>query len=267
MAEVLQARINEIIVYPVKSCAGISLTESLCGETGLQYDRQWAIVDDSGQVLTQRTVPKLALIEPALDASGRLTLRAPGMTVLAVAPLANTESTAHLWGDACASWDQGEDAARWLSEFSGQSCRLVSGADDFRRLSKYGQGAERTAPIIFADSCPVLVIGQESLADLNKRLTSPVPMNRFRPSIVIEGFGPYGEDSLRELCIGDVKLVPVKACARCVIVTIDQAEPSKRVSESLSVLAEYRRVGDKVMFGQFFATAKPGSLLVGAAIV
>jgi uncharacterized protein YcbX len=231
------AVLTELNLYPIKSCGGIALREATITAAGLMsehiYDREWMVVDADGVCLTQRTHPKLSLITPRIKAD-TLELRAPGMLRLEV-PLNLPDPddaqvvSVRLWYDdtRIKAYDCDDTTATWFSKVLGVPCRLVRFHPDTKRLSsaKWTQGIE--APNLFSDGFPVLVIAEESLADLNEKLQaqgrSALPMNRFRTNIAISGIGAYEEDFADTIRIGDAVLKPVKPCARCTIPSVDQA--------------------------------------------
>ena len=261
----LQGQITQLFTYPVKSCAPVSLEESECNELGLRYDREWAIVDSDNKVLTQRDYPGLTKIFPEVDLSGHLTLRARNQPALVI------ESHLHqkepiglkLWDDHCKAFDQGREASEWLTKIMNVRCKLLRVDKSNPRQSRYGTGTGGATAVAFADCCPLLIMAEESLEDLNARLVEPIPMNRFRPSIVVRGLGKYAEDTIVDMTAGTTALSSVKPCTRCVIVTIDQSDGSNRGPEPMTTLATYRKFDGHVCFGQYFRTQKPGRLQVG----
>jgi uncharacterized protein YcbX len=237
-------------LYPVKSCRGIAVTEATLMAAGLEHDREWMIVTPEGRFMTQREVPRLALI--ATDSSDdALTLAAPGASPLVV-PLkwGGDVRQVTVWGDLCPAFDQGEPAARWLSGLLGRPLRLVRFDPSHRRLSDstWTGGVEATNR--FSDGYPILAISRASLDDLNARLPAPLPMDRFRPNLVLEGLPPYGEDALDDLVAGDVRLRRVKPCTRCAITTTNQATAEVEGDEPLRTLKSYR--WDKALRGVTF---------------
>jgi uncharacterized protein YcbX len=256
--------VTSLHVYPIKSCAGISLDRADIGPRGIRHDREWLVVKlDSGEFLTQREQPRLALIRPALVENG-LTLFAPGLPSLEVPIVGNGAGRrVRVWEDWCDAIDQGDHAARWLSEHLSTECRLVRMDDGFVRKVDPDYAVDDWDQVGFADSYPLLLISEESLSDLNARLTNPLPMNRFRPNVVIGGARePFSEDRLRVLRIGDVVFYAVKPCSRCVTTTTDQLT-AERGHEPLTTLATFRKVGSKVLFGQNLIHANPGEIRVG----
>lgn len=260
-----EGHITHLYIYPVKSCAAIRLEEADCSELGLSHDREWAIVAHNGQVLTQRDNPRMALIEPELDNNGTLILHARNYRSLPVTNILREEQAVQvqLWGDECAALDQGAEASAWLTELLEIPCGLLRHDGMSARKSRFGKGNGGETTVAFADCCPLLLMSEESLDDLNERLNEPVAMSRFRPSIVTRGFGKYGEDELARLSCGKTTLASVKPCARCVIVTIDQEHGVAKGPEPLQTLSRYRMREGKVLFGQYFKVEKPGRLRVG----
>lgn len=248
----MPATITQLNIYPVKSCRGIALTEACLHDEGLEYDRQWMIVDPRGRFLTQREVPCLALIGTSVRADV-LTLTVPNAGSISVpAPLANSSRDVRIWSDNCRGFDCGDDVARLLTRFLERQVRLVKFDRAEARYSDVKFTAEIAAPQRFSDGFPILLIAEESFEDLNERLLTPVPMNRFRPNIVIRGLGAYSEDRLHEMRIGAVMLRVVKPCMRCKIVTTDQATAEVDAQEPLRTLKQYRwnRILRGISFGQ-----------------
>ncbi|HTH46511.1 MAG TPA: MOSC N-terminal beta barrel domain-containing protein [Candidatus Limnocylindria bacterium] len=230
-------------VYPVKSCGGIALDEARLTPHGIEHDREWMLVDESGQFATQRTYPRLALVETELTAEA-LRLRAPGMASFEI-PLkqrALAEHPAVVWGHATLALDEGDAASEWFGDFLHTRLRLVRWNPSRRRLSNLEWTGGIEAENYFADGYPYLVISEESLADLNRRLGrgSALPMNRFRPNLVIRGVAAYAEDSAHTLRSGAIDFRIVKPCTRCVMTATDQATAEVGV-EPLRTLAGYRR--------------------------
>jgi uncharacterized protein len=186
--------VTHLHVYPVKSCRGIPLGTATLDRWGIQHDRNWMVVDADGLFVSQRTQPRLALVEPALGKE-RLTLRAPDMPVLElpVSGRAGRDWAVTIWKSNCRALDQGDAAAEWFTHYLGQTARLVRIGGAFQRAvneAVYPTGAD----VAFADAYPLLLLSVASLADLNTRLQEPVPMNRFRPNVVIGGCPAFAED-------------------------------------------------------------------------
>jgi len=248
----MHATIVSLHCYPLKSGHAVDLDEAQLTRAGIAHDRRWMVVTPEGRFLTQRELPRLALITPMLSPSA-LTLQAPTAPPLDVSlELPGRSLSVRIWKDECPAYDEGEAAARWLRELLGRECRLVRYDPQHRRLSARAWTGELEAENRFTDGFPVLVIGRASLDDLNSRLQRPVPMNRFRPSIVLEGLGPYEEDRVDELRAEGLRLRIVKPCARCVIPTTDQQTGLREGEEPLRTLMEYRfdRALQGALFGQ-----------------
>lgn len=244
--------ITALNIYPVKSCKGIALEQARIAATGFEHDRQWLIVRPDGKFVTQREQPKLALISPSLG-QGSLRLSAPGRDPLHVdATLERDPVEVICWKDRCAAFDAGTEAARWLEAFLGGPYRLVRFDPSRKRPSSSQWTHEVEALNQFSDGFPFLVISQASLDDLNGRLASPLPMNRFRPNIVIDGVEAYAEDHIHELRSADCVLRIVKPCARCAITTTDQTRGERDGDEPLRTLRGYRFSSELkgVLFGQ-----------------
>ena len=258
--------VSALYRYPVKSCAGSSLEVADLGPRGIAHDREFMLVEPaSGLFFTQRELPRMALIEPAREHCA-LRLRAPGMPDLTAPVLAAGQTREVLiWRDRCTAVDQGDEAAAWLSQFLRRPCRLVRMAEDHVRRVDPTYAVSEEDQVGFADGYPFLVISEESLADLNARLARPLPMNRFRPNIVVRGGTAYEEDRWRRVRIGGIEFHLVKACARCAITTTDQAT-AEVGREPLATLATYRRSERGVLFGQNAIHAATGSIRIGDAV-
>jgi uncharacterized protein YcbX len=259
-------RISALYRYPIKSCKGHAMQEAPTDVRGIVGDRSMMIVDINNEFITQREMPRMALIEPALGSDG-MALRAPGMEELRFGPSNEGRRVrARVWKSLCDAVDQGNDAALWLQEFLAAPVRLVRIADGFeRRLNGQYARSERDQTG-FADGYPFLLISQASLDELNARLASPVPMDRFRPNIVVEGCAPFAEDGWRDFRIGDIRMAGVKLCPRCPIPTIDQARGEVTGREPIKTLATFRTINQQVMFGQNVIAVNTGVLRVGDAV-
>ena len=263
----VRATVAAVVRYPVKSCAGHSVERAELDAYGIVGDRRWLIVDPDGEFLTQRDAPRLALLRPDLNEGG-LTLSAPGVDTIDV-PI-NTDGPTldvRVWNDRCRGVDQGDDAAAWLSDYLGASHRLVKMTSDFERPVDADYAVSADDAVSYADGFPVLLANTGSLDELNRRLESPVPMDRFRPNIVVSGADPFEEGTWKTIRIGDVTFHVVKPCARCVVTTTDQAT-GERGTEPLTTLASFRRdENGKVYFGQnLIHSAKHGEIAVGDAV-
>ena len=251
------ARIKALNLYPVKSCRGIPLQTAEVTASGFMHDREWMIVREDYRFITQREEPRLALIEPRF-VDDSLELRAPDVGSIRIPLTAEGQAVeAVCWRDRCAAFDLGAETAQWLSDYlhgsvRPGSVRLVRFDPRGKRRSdtKWTQDVEAFSR--FSDAFPWLVISQASLDDLNSRLPAPLPMNRFRPNIVLDDVPPYAEDRIHELAIGAVRLRLVKPCTRCAITTTDQYTAARETDEPLRTLRQYRfsRELKGVLFGQ-----------------
>lgn len=259
--------LSQINIYPVKSCKGISLTRSEVVPLGLKNDRRWMAVDPQGNFLSQRCLPRMALIEPAIS-SKSLMLKAPDFDSIEIPLQADLPDlcSVRIWDDVCTARDCGEEVAKWLTEFLETKSRLVTMGDEFNRIvdANYSQNRDQVS---FADAFPLLLISSASLRDLNERLDHPVPMNRFRPNLVVSGCDPYAEDQWSRISVGGLIMYVCKPCSRCATPTVDQSTGMKG-SEPLATLATYRKgVDNKVFFGQnLINEQKAGELVLGMEV-
>jgi uncharacterized protein YcbX len=258
--------------YPVKSCAGIAHTHANIGVAGLALDRQWVVVDGNGRFMTQRTCARLALIQPGLEAE-RLTLSAPGMPPVHVAKPEHGSATpgipipvpVRIFCSDTLGADEGDAVAHWLSAFLETPCRLLRLHPNAARMASpqhvdawraahqdWAPGFPAQHSFGFADGFPFLVTNQASLDELNEQMRvkgePPIPMNRFRPNIVLDGLQAYEEDMLTGLRIGSMRFALVKPCARCPVPNIDQ-DTAIAAREPGLTLAETRRFSAGVLFG------------------
>ncbi len=226
--------------YPVKSCRGIQHQSALLTSTGLAHDREWMFVSGNGRFITQRDEPRLARVDVAL-LDGALGLSAEGAGGVEVPfDLDGPRSSVAVWGDPCVGVDQGDAAAGWISELLGREARLLRFDAASSRRSDPAWTGELEAFSLFSDGFPLLVVSRASLDDLNSRLPVALPMQRFRPNLVLDGLPPYGEDELHEIECGGVRLRMVKPCARCVVTTTDQRSGERMGEEPLRTLKTYR---------------------------
>lgn len=257
--------IAELFVYPLKSAAGIPLETAELDTFGIRYDRRWMVVDGRGEFMTQRDLPALALIRTSFE-DGMLHLEADpaGEFRLPLDGSDGPEREVRVWRDLTRGIDAGNEAAAWVSTALRRPARILYMPAHVRRPldPTYAPGPGRVS---FADGFPLLMISRAAIDMLNERLDRPLPVNRFRPNLVVDGTAPHEEDHWRRFRSGDLTFDVVKPCARCVITTIDQTTglPGR---EPLRTLATYRRLGSKVLFGQNVVHSGPGMLRVGDPI-
>ena len=248
-----------LYLHPVKSCAAVALHESLLIETGLELDRAWMVVDEQGCFVTQRELPRMALVRPTLK-SRELVLHAPGMLALHLEiNVAGEPCRVQVWQDEVAAYDMGGLAAQWFSDFLGRRLRLVRFDPAQRRLSPRRWTGDIEAENAFSDGYPLLVVSQAGLDEVNRRLAAAghpaIGMERFRPNLVLDGLDPHGEDHIHELAFdtsdGPVRLRLVKPCPRCSVPGVDPATGVQGHAVR-DVLAAYRadaRLDGALTFG------------------
>jgi uncharacterized protein YcbX len=264
--------ISSLHIYPVKGLKGIDLDSAQATDRGLEHDRRWMVVDDDGVFLTQREHPKMATVWTDLDADA-LSLSAPdeGEVRIPLVPAADAKRIpVQVWRSVVEAQLASPQADAWLSKYLGLGARLVYMPETTRRMSNEDY-AGRGKLVGFADGYAYLVANEASLADLNARLAAKghpaLPMNRFRPNIVVKGAGAFDEDKWGEIRAGEAVLRSAKPCGRCQVTTTDQSTGEVRGPEPLQTLSTYRdstRFG--VMFGMNLVTVKPGRVTVGDAL-
>jgi uncharacterized protein YcbX len=261
--------ISSLFIYPLKSARGVAVTEMELDERGPVGDRRWMLVDDGDRFISLRELPRLAFLEAALTPAG-LRLSFPNATPIEVrTPSAGDDGMilASLWDDSCTVRVADAVASAWLSDVLGVRCRLVYQPSDSIRPLPHRNRGRITEPrtLALTDGAALLVTSEASLADLNARLASPIPMSRFRPSIVVEGTAPYEEDTWHRVAVGSVELDFARGCPRCVATTVDQRTGEKGI-EPLRTLSTYRRAGTGVLFGQNVTHLGAGRLRVGDGV-
>ena len=260
----LNATIARLFVYPIKSCAGVELPEVLLTETGLEFDRAWMVVGADGVFVSQRELPRMALIQPQMKQM-EMVLRAPGMLALHIAfDRVEKPVRVKVWRDEVAAYDMGDIAAQWFSDFLSepgrpQTLRLVRFDPEHKRLSNmtWTKGVE--APNQFSDGFPLLVTSEKSLDELNEKLVAAghaaVGIERFRPNIVLAGIEAQDEDRVETMHIataeGGAQIEPAKPCPRCPIPDIDPAtaRSSPEVGDTLRTFRANAKVDGAITFG------------------
>ncbi len=257
--------LSQLWLFPVKSLAGFTRQQSHVSLFGLAHDRRWMVVRaESGDFISQRSVPEMCLIQVSLTDQGVALQHLNGSALEVMQPDGSVVRDVTVWGDHCRGWDAGKAAAEWLSEQLAVPCRLVYFPEhEVRQVDlEYANAGDKTA---FSDGFPLLLISQASLDDLNQRLKSPVSMARFRPNLVVSGCEPFAEDGWKRLRIGEITLRVVKPCSRCAIPNVDPAT-GKRGKEPVSTLSQYRRRGNKILFGQNVIADNEGEIEVGMPV-
>ncbi|WP_250403598.1 MOSC domain-containing protein [Streptomyces cellostaticus] len=264
------ARLRSIHVHPVKSFRGVSPREAVVEPWGLAGDRRWTLIDDGGKVVTRREQPRLALAAAEPLPGGGVRLSAPGREPLEVAvPEPAATVAVDVFGTEVAAVPASGTSHAWCSAHLGEDVRLVHMDEPGSRRPLDPEFARPGETVSFADGYPLLLTGAASLGALNELIArgehaaeGPLPMNRFRPSVVVEGTEPWAEDGWSALSIGEVDFRVARPCARCVVTTTDQ-DTTRRGREPLHTLARHRRTGGRLLFGQNLVPLAPGTIRVG----
>ncbi len=261
-------QLQDIYIYPIKSLGGIRLDQWTLEEKGFTYDRRWMLVDMNGGFMSQRTFPKMALLQVVLEENSiRVIQKNKPDNSIAIPFDCNAveKMEVQIWEDTVEAEVLEERYGDWFSEFLGIPCKLVSMPESEKRKlkPKYAVNGESVS---FADGMPYLLIGQEALDELNSRLEEAVGMERFRPNLVFSGGYAFEEDQWDEVKIGDAEFKITKPCARCVMTTVDQ-DTARMGKEPLKTLASYRTVDNKVMFGQNMLLLQGKEIRVGDTVV
>ncbi len=262
-----QLIISEINIYPIKSLSGVSLPKAKVEERGLEFDRRWMLVDENNVFLSQRRFPEMSLINVELLEDGlKISHKFKNFDPLFILydDYVEDEVEVKIWDDVCPALPVSNTADCWFSKALNTPCKLVYMHDSSKRMvdKKYTSDSKMVG---FADGYPFLLIGQSSLDDLNSKLITPVPMNRFRPNIVFKGGEPFEEDNIKTFKINEIKFSAVKPCARCSITTVNQ-ETSGTGTEPLLTLSKYRKFDNKVLFGQNLVHEGSGIICIGDEI-
>ena len=255
--------LSEINVYPIKSLGGMSLPSAEVEERGLRYDRRWMLIDETNSFITQRSYPQMALIKVnrknnLFTATHKQSKRSP--LVIPDFPYDEEEIDVQIWKDNVQALKYSNDVNEWFTKAIGIKCSLVYMPDTTKR--KTNPDYAKNKIVSFADGYPFLILGEESLNELNNRLTVPLPMNRFRPNLVFNGGNAFDEDNWNAVRIGSAKFTVVKPCSRCSVTTVNQ-ETSERGKEPLTTLAQFRSNDGEVLFGQNMVCEKTGIINLG----
>jgi uncharacterized protein YcbX len=263
--------LSEIWIYPIKSLGGIRLERARVMGKGLQFDRRWMLIDEDGVALTQRVHPVMALFNVTIESDEIFVGYRKNATTLStihfstITPVSDKWITARIWNDQVQVLEVNRRVSSWFSRHLNVPCKLVLFPEKKPRPvdPRYSIKHEQVA---LADAYPFLIIGQTSLDDLNARLNEPIPMNRFRPNFVFTGGAAFAEDLWKDISIGNIRFVAVKKCERCAIPTINQDTAEKAV-EPLRTLTTYRKIDNKVVFGQNLIGLDEGEVSIGDAVI
>ena len=262
-------KLSEIYVYPIKSLGGIRLDAANITSRGLENDRRFMLVDENGRFLSQREYPQLAIFNTQIEGDFLLiTNKKDGSTLkISLQYSLNHEITKSLnvqiWDDETLAIEVSDEASNWFTQALDIPTRIVYMHEESLRKTEPQYSLTGEEITSFSDGYPILIIGQSSLDDLNNRLENPVNINRFRPNFVFTDGEPFEEDAWHEFTVGDVRFFGVKPCARCIMTTIDQETGEKKGKEPLLTLNRYRKVGNKILFGQNVLISQLGTVSVG----
>lgn len=263
--------LSEIFVYPIKSLGGISLSEAVVEPRGLQFDRRMMLVDENGIFLTQRTYPQMALFKTSIIDNKLIVTYSKSNQSIQLPLNAERDSVlqkikVRIWDDICEASIISKEANDFFSDTLSIKCSLVYMPENEKRIVDPNKKYVYDEHIVsFADGYPFLIVGKSSLDELNRRLKTPISINRFRPNFVFTGGKAFEEDQWKNFQISDIKFRAVKPCARCVITTTDQ-QTAERSNEPLKTLATFRRDGNKVLFGMNLVCYNLGKVKVGDQI-
>ena len=254
--------VSGLFIYPVKSCGRIAVEQAVVGATGFEFDRRWMVVGDDRRFLSQRESPRLAMVQARLE-DDRLVLETPELPPLEIVLEGGTKPVGRVqvWDDECEIVDEGREAAKWFAGLLGHPAHLVRMVDDDARPlgSSSAQPGDRLS---FADGFPFHLVSHGSLEALNRQLSLPVSIDRFRANIVVDGCEPHAEDGWHRVRIGEMIFRIAKPCARCAVTTVDQTT-GERGREPLRTLSTYRTVDGQVLFGQNLVHEGRGVVRVG----
>jgi uncharacterized protein len=260
-----ELKLSQIWIYPIKSLGGITLSTVNVMAKGLQYDRRWMLVDESGTAMTQRTYPKMSLFKLSIENNQVfISYGKQQLSFNLEAGAISKPLQVNIWDDSVSVFEVNPVYSKWFSDLLGVNCKLVHFPEKNSRPvdPRYKVNDENVS---LADAYPFLIIGQGTLDDLNMKLKEPVPINRFRPNFVFTGGQAFEEDSWRNFSIGNVRFVGVKLCDRCILTTVNQ-DTAEKGQEPLRTLATYRKRDNKIYFGQNLVTLDNGNVTVGDKI-
>lgn len=261
----MSANIKSLHIYPIKSLGGITLSSTKVERRGFQFDRRWMLIDENGRFISQRENHLLALLQPEIhgeymtivDGSHQLET-----LTFSLAEPKSEEINVTIWDDECTAKPLDTAVNEWFSTFMGKPVQLVYMHEGSQRIADQRYAPKPDDVVSFADGYPILITCQRSHDLLSEKVGFEIPANRFRPNIILEGLEAHEEDALAEIELGKLKLFGVKPCARCVMITIDQ-QTGQQGKEPTKTLSTYRKVGQKILFGENFIPDAEGQLSIG----
>lgn len=265
----MKLTVTQLYIYPIKSLAGISLESSNVEARGLQYDRRWVLVDDQNLFISQRKFPEMALLQPAIS-GGIMTISHKNNRVapfsFALDATTGDEIPVTVWDDTCPALEVSAEASAWFSKVLNTSCRLVKMPESSIRPADPRYAVSPDDKVSFADGYPILMLDEASVNLLSEKSGQTIPADRFRANIIFKGGHAHVEDELKTFEINELSYHGVKPCARCIMTTIDQQSGEIAGKEPLKTLATYRRVDNKIKFGQNVIPPDHGTISVGDII-
>ena len=261
-------KVSHLYIYPIKSLGGVSLSAAEVTDRGFKYDRRWMLIDETNRFISQRTVAQLALLRVNIIKEGLQVFHVAAPEETLVVPFvvdADTKIPVQIWDDTCEAMHLDSSFDHWFSEKLGISCRLVFMPNETERLVS-APHRDKQEINSFSDSYPFLMIGEKSLEELNRRMEEPLPMNRFRPNIVFSGGEPHIEDTFGHFTINEINFYGIKLSSRCNLTTINQ-DNAVSGKEPLKTLSKYRRMNNKIYFGQNLVHEGRGIISVGESII
>ncbi len=262
--------VSDLFIYPIKSCGGIRVKDTLVEKRGLAFDRRWMLVDERNRFISQRENAALALLDISIENNQLIVSKRFTDQRILVPLLTNTEIndaerlSVTIWEDECLSIEIDKKISNDFSQLLGMTCKLVYMPEDCMRQidEKYATKGDITS---FSDGYPILLLGQSTLDNLNNKLETPITINRFRPNLVFTGGFPHQEDEFKNFQINDALFEGVKPCKRCIIPNIDQ-HTALAGNEPTATLVKYRLHENKVLFGQNVLVKKTGTISFGDII-
>ena len=256
--------VKELYIYPVKSLAGISVQSAKAEEMGFENDRRWMLIDEENQLITQREHPELSQFYPQIKGDEMEILHNDSVHKFLIGESLDEPIFSKVWDDESKVVEVNKATSRWFSKELGFGCKLVkiiNKGDRKHNSSRLNQ----TLDVSLADAYPYLLIGSESLDQLNEKLKEKITMQRFRPNIVISTVVAHEEDFFDTFQIGNLKFKNAKPCGRCVMVN-NNPQTASVSKEPLKTLSTYRTSNNNVYFGTNILCLDEGKIAVGDSV-